>query len=520
MQNFENLADLLPAELPLRPANLPAASLLQILDASVQALVVHRGAEPMFVNRTMMDLAGIAPWDEESMRRPVMHWIHPDDRTRVAGYMQARMAGRPAPDDYEFRLRRLDGGDLWISCRAAVIDWMDGPAILASCFDITPHKRLEVASERTETLFRRVFQATPVMVSLSFLETGIFLDVNDNLAMAIGRTRKEILGQSIFDLGIWDDPMMVMRIRAAIRRHGSIRRMEGIIRRTDGSSFPSVFSAETLEVDGAEVLLIIGRDISEEKRNEAALLASRDQANLANRAKSEFLATMSHELRTPLNAILGFSEIIRDGVHGPVSDPRYSDYAADIHRSGSHLLQIINDILDISKIEAGRLEIAPEVLCLDEALEAAMRLVRPRVAGAGLELCLMPPAASCRLYADTRIFRQILLNLLSNAIKFTPQGRTVELRADATPDGGCRITVRDTGIGMSEEEIVTALTPFGQVDSGLTRRHDGTGLGLPLVAAFVEAHGGRLDIVSEKGVGTSVSVTFPPAPLIGKVTRS
>ncbi len=482
-----------------------------ILDSATQAIVVHRGAAPLYVNRTMLELVGIGR-DSKALQRPILEWIHPNDRKRVATFMQARMVGRGAPRDYEFRLLNSRGGELWISCRAMAIHWMDGPAVLASCHDITPHKRVERAQERSETLFKRVFQATPDMVSLSYLDTGIFLDVNDNLARAIGMSRKDILGQSIFDLEIWDEPTMAMRIRAMIRRNGSIHQMKARIRRADGSTFPISFSAESLVVDGEDVLLLIGRDITADIEREEELCRSRDAAELANRAKSEFLANMSHELRTPLNAILGFSEVICGEVLGPLGDPRYREYARDIHRSGTHLLEIINDILDLSKVEAGRLEIHPRPVDVAELVASTVRLVHERAQMADLDLTVEVTPPDLAFHADTRLCKQILLNLLTNAIKFTPAGGQVGLRAERLAAGGCRFTIADTGIGMTEDEVVRALTPFGQVDSALTRRHEGTGLGLPLVAAFVAAHGGEFRIDSEKGKGTTITVELPDSP--------
>ncbi|RMD86992.1 MAG: PAS domain S-box protein [Alphaproteobacteria bacterium] len=489
-------------------AELPHAAMTAILDSATQGIVVHRGGPPLYVNRTMMQLVGVKR-DSPALLRPILEWIHPHDRNRVATFMRARMLGRGAPRDYEFRLLAPRGGELWISCRAMAIQWTDGPAVLASCYDITPHKQVERAQERSETLFKRVFQATPDMVCLSYLDTGIFLDVNDNFARAIGMSRKDILGQSIFDLEIWDEPAMAMRIRAMIRRHGSIRQMKARIRRADGESFPISFSAESLVVDGAEVLLLIGRDITDDLAREEELCRSRDAAELANRAKSEFLANMSHELRTPLNAILGFSEIIGGELLGPLGDPRYREYAEDIHRSGAHLLAIINDILDLSKVEAGRLEIRPHRIDVEELISGAVRLVRERAQTAGLALAVEITPPDLAFHADDRLCKQILLNLLTNAIKFTPQGGRISVQASAQPEGGCRLVVADSGVGMSDDEIRRALMPFGQVDSVLTRSHEGTGLGLPLVSAFVAAHGGRFEIRSEKGAGTTATVILP-----------
>jgi two-component system cell cycle sensor histidine kinase PleC len=287
--------------------------------------------------------------------------------------------------------------------------------------------------------------------------------------------------------------------------------MEANVRRRDGSTFPVKFSAELMIVDGEKVVLLIGRDITDEKRYETELRKSRDAAELANRTKSEFLANMSHELRTPLNAILGFSEIIKDEVLGPLGDRRYSEYAADVHRSGTHLLEIINDILDLSKVEAGRLEIYPSRVDIPNVVSQCLRLVQERADQADVSIHSLITPDNFSMTLDRRLFKQILLNLLSNAIKFTGKGGSIHLEIKAKSDGGCHVSITDTGIGMSKEDITQALTPFGQVDGAMTRRHQGTGLGLPLVAAFVAAHQGRLKIESRPGKGTMVLIDLPDA---------
>ncbi len=240
------------------------------------------------------------------------------------------------------------------------------------------------------------------------------------------------------------------------------------------------------------------------------LAEARDVADAASRTKSEFLANMSHELRTPLNAIMGFSEVIQNQMFGLVGVPQYVDYAADIYASGAHLLEIINDILDLSKVEAGKLEVTEERLDLRAVAESVFQLVKGRADEGGVTLMHDIAHDLPRLYADKRKLKQMLLNLLSNAIKFTHQGGAVDLFARVADDGGLALCIRDTGIGIAADQIDLVLAPFGQVDSALAREHQGTGLGLPLVKALVELHGGHLTLESEPEVGTNVSLCFPP----------
>jgi signal transduction histidine kinase len=240
----------------------------------------------------------------------------------------------------------------------------------------------------------------------------------------------------------------------------------------------------------------------------ARLARARDDANHANRAKSEFLAHMSHELRTPLNAINGFSEIIKDEMFGPVA-PRYRDYAGDIFRSGMHLTALINDVLDLSKIEAGKLEIEDEIVEPAVMVESCLRLVRDRAHKASLRLCTDLPRALPRLRADERLVKQMLLNLLTNAIKFTPPGGQVNVSARVTDSGALAFAVHDTGVGIAPHDLPRVLEPYGQVATARKHNPEGTGLGLPLVKKMIELHGGTLELDSIPTVGTIATVTFP-----------
>ena len=240
------------------------------------------------------------------------------------------------------------------------------------------------------------------------------------------------------------------------------------------------------------------------------LILSVEQAESANRAKSAFLANMSHELRTPLNAIMGFSEIMRDEHLGPVNNARYLSYAGDIHASGHYLLGIINDILDLSKIEAGKMTLEnAEEFPLQQALQASLTICATQAEKYAVRLESAGLPQDVRLLAVERMIRQIMINLVGNAIKFTPAGGTVHISGHAVAGGGFALVVQDSGIGMTEQEIVKALTPFGQIENKMTASHTGTGLGLPLAKAMLELHDGQLDIRSVPGQGTRVALHFP-----------
>jgi len=245
-----------------------------------------------------------------------------------------------------------------------------------------------------------------------------------------------------------------------------------------------------------------------EAKNAAANLLLLE-ADKANRAKSEFLANMSHELRTPLNAIIGFSDILKKELFGSIGNERYAEYVGDINDSGLHLLAIINDILDLAKAEAGKLTLQEDEIDIVRCLDDALRMCRGRAAAGGVELDFADGIEPIYASVDERVLRQIVLNLLTNAIKFTREGGRVGLAVDAQPDKGIVIRVSDTGIGISPGDIARVIRPFEQVENVLSRSHGGTGLGLPLTAKLTELHGGRLEIESQVGRGTTVTITLP-----------
>jgi len=255
-------------------------------------------------------------------------------------------------------------------------------------------------------------------------------------------------------------------------------------------------------------ILRASRAFEELRRNQDRLIAAKEAAEAANRAKSEFLANMSHELRTPLNAIIGFSGMMSDRMFGPLNE-RYLDYANIIGTSGRHLLAIITDILDLAKADADKLFLSEEQVDLDEVVELSSQIIHDMARRAEIDFGTEIAKPLPELIGDPAKLTQILVNLLSNAIKFTAPGGKVRLRVERCLHQGITFQVEDTGIGMSAEQIPIALEPFGQIDSSLTRKHDGVGLGLPLTKRLVELHGGIIDIASEPGKGTVASVHLP-----------
>ncbi|HYM01401.1 MAG TPA: ATP-binding protein [Stellaceae bacterium] len=314
------------------------------------------------------------------------------------------------------------------------------------------------------------------------------------------------------DIYVTIDPRDRAAVQAAWKDHvenGAPYRPEHRINRPDGREIWGQSSVELFTDETGRPTRMVGaiQNITGRKRAEQALLAAKHEAEMANKAKSGFLATMSHELRTPLNAILGFAEIIKDQIMGPAPDA-YVAYARHIHASGRHLLDLVDDVLDIAKLEAGKIElqnsefdprdlVSDVVASLGQQAETAQIALRSHL------------SAVPKIRADRRHLKQVLLNVISNALKFTPAGGTVTVAAARASGSGLKLWVSDTGIGMSKPQIEIALTPFGQIDSTIARRFKGTGLGLPISHALMKLHGGDLRVDSEEGKGTRVTVTLP-----------
>ncbi|WP_162914795.1 sensor histidine kinase [Desertibaculum subflavum] len=349
-----------------------------------------------------------------------------------------------------------------------------------------------------------IFQTTP---------DGRFLLANPALARIYGYDTPERLVAELTDIQtmLYVDPDQRDRFAELMQAQDAVRGFESQIRRRDGAVIWISENARPVHDEQGRLLHYEGtvEDITRRKVAEIELRRARDDAEAANRAKSAFLANMSHELRTPLNAIIGFSEVLKAQMLGPLGVPQYHAYAADIHASGQHLLAIINDILDLAKIESGNTPPQAEAVELPDVVDAACRLLAPKAKAAGIALERELAAALPRLLADQRMTRQILINLLSNAVKFTPAGGRITVRVALDAAEQLTLSVADTGIGMAPEHIPLALEPFKQVDSSLARRYEGTGLGLPLVKSMTAIHGAELAIESAVGRGTTVTVTYP-----------
>ena len=323
---------------------------------------------------------------------------------------------------------------------------------------------------------------------------------------ALVRVSADANGRPLAELLAADEPPSGLLEGIAVDRHGREIPVELSIRRMTihptASRFERRSKARTYH-------FITARDVSARRAAEAARQRALKEAKAANRAKSQFLATMSHELRTPLNAIIGFSDILKNQLFGPLGHANYRQYAQDVHESGQHLLALINDILDVTRVDLGEMKVQAAPLDLAEAARAALRLVAGTLEKKPLEVRQEFPADLPALVADPRLVKQILVNLLSNAVKFTPEGGRVTVGAGRRADGGITVKVSDTCIGIAKEAIANLGKPFYQADQSHTRRFEGAGLGLSIVAGLMKLHGGTFAVESEPGRGTTVSCHFP-----------
>ncbi len=360
-----------------------------------------------------------------------------------------------------------------------------------------------------ETLLR-IIDIIPRMICVTDRE-GRYLVVNRQFAFFVGHRASRLIGRRPVD--VHDDPL-ARSLAASDSRllAGKVAPISSEEEVVDHDGALRVLLAHKAVFHGDEeeesMVVTVFLDITERKRAERDLTTAKEEAELANRTMGEFVANMSHELRTPLNAILGFSQVIAGEMLGPIGTAKYVGYARDILASAEHLLGIINDILDVSKLEAGRLDLIEETIDPAKAIADLVQLAETKARASEVRLTVRYEGHVPALRADARKLKQILLNLLMNAIKFSHIGGEVEIVARAL-DGAVSISVVDHGIGMDQAEVETAMSRFGQVASTWTRRHDGTGLGLPLAIGLTELHGGTLTIRSTKGIGTAVTVTFP-----------
>ena len=461
---------------------------------------------------------------EEIVGADIVTVNHPDDMTSInelrAGLTDGRNIGEPKAK----RFLRPDGSIVWSEVSRALIrdDTGEPLYIIGQSRDITAQLTADRALHRSEERYRELFEWAPSAFVNLDPDDGRLIHFNHEMAELLGYQEEELSCLTIFDLyaATADGaPLALDFARDLILRARSgeeIRKIEFPLRRKSGETVWVLFSMRPGVDDSGQTteLRCVATDITELITTDRALAAAKLEAEDANQIKSMFLANVSHELRTPLNAIIGFSEALNGGIFGGMANENQEEYVSLINQSGLHLLELINDVLDISAIESRQLELNEEVTELKGLLDESVHLAEGATKSRRVTIQNGIPEPGSSINVDRRRFNQILVNLLSNALKFSPAPAPVRLVAKETPEGELWISVEDEGPGMTGEETHQAMSMFGQIERHQVPGVRGTGLGLPLTKELVELHGGRLSIESEPGAGTTISIRLPAERVI------
>jgi protein-histidine pros-kinase len=419
------------------------------------------------------------------------------------GRFFSRPRTRAMGAELELYGQRCSGEEFPVEISLSPLQTEEGLMVMCAVRDITERQE---ARNRADRMFRDLLESAPdAMVIVD--QHGTVVLVNSQTVRLFGWPREELLGRPVEELVPERFRVHHAGHRTSFFTHPKTRQMGvgldlyGL--RRDGTEFPVEISLSPIQTEDGLLIASAIRDASERKRSELLLQQT-------NRLKSEFLANMSHELRTPLNGILGFSELLMDERVGQLNS-KQKEYLGDIHECGKHLLQLINDVLDLSKVEAGRMDVFPESFSPLAAVAAVCGLIGPTARKKGVRLSMPSSSVIASVTLDLQKFKQILFNLLSNAVKFTDPGGEVAITFEPADEGNFVMHVRDSGIGIAVNDLQRLFTAFQQIDSGATRRYGGTGLGLALTRKLVELQGGHITVESQPGTGSTFSVFLPLA---------
>ncbi len=486
---------------PPPPASIP----VRLLDRVPVGIVVFREEAVLFANRAFLDRLGYA--DVASLA--------------AAGGVDALFAeaGPPMLDEretsYRIPLRHADGRQIAAEARLHVVPWADGPATMLSVRDPVLHegdRRLvdqQAAMARIDELEAVLDTATDGTIVLD--GSGRILSLNRSAEALFGVEATDVLGKPFTELLAEESRKSAVDYLDGLARNGVASVLNDgreVIGRTPAGGLIPLFMTMGRLSERSKFCAVL-RDITQWKNAEEELVAARRSAEIANQQKSDFLAKISHEIRTPLNAIIGFSDVIIEEQFGPIGVARYREYLKDIRLSGTHLMSFINDLLDLSKIKSGKLDLNFAAVSVNQIVQECVALMQPEANRRRVIIRTSLADDVPKVVADERSLRQIVLNLLSNAVKFNVAGGQVIVSTALDPTGEVVLRIRDTGIGMSEKEVETALKPFQQIATAGPARFEGTGLGLPLTKALVEANRAAFLIDSAPNQGTLVRINFP-----------
>ena len=487
----------------------------------------------IFWSQSMFDILGLKAKDNLMPFGDVSALVHPDD-VQLYELATELTEAKMTAIDHAFRMRHADGHWVWLRARCELVRQRDEPGLhlIGIAVDITEQKSLVEKTVAADMRLRDAIETIPEAFVLWDADNRLVL-CNSNFQELHDLPDEAIMVGASYEslIAVGSQPVVRNKIIAGGPAEPGARTFEAQLedgrwlhiseRRTKDGGYVSVGTDITalktheeklLDSEKRQIATIADLRASQQRLAELAekYAEEKNRAEEANQAKSKFLANMSHELRTPLNAIIGFSEIMESGMFGPLGAEKYTEYSGDIRDSGQYLLEVINDILDMSKIEAGRIRLDFEDLDLDTLLAESMRVVSAKAEEKKLDVTARI-APDLHLRGDRRAVKQIALNLLSNAVKFTPAGGRITVRVRAT-DACLVLGIADTGIGIAKDALTRLGRPFEQVESQLTKSHQGSGLGLAIAKSLVELHGGRMCIRSTLGKGTLVVVRLPLNP--------
>ncbi|EIM27766.1 sensor histidine kinase [Microvirga lotononidis] len=485
---------------PMVPSDHPG-----ILDRLPIGILVHRGEVILFVNRFLLDLTGYEDVEQIRLDGGLVHLFRGSPALGGAG-----------GEDSALALTTQANETIAVAVRSSSAEWAGEPADLMVIRRATSLETAQPPDNRVQELEAILDTATDGVIVLN--ETGRILSLNRSAEALFGYDEQAVAGDAITVLLAPESHMVALDYLESLRSPGMRSLLndgrEVVGRERQGGSIPLFMTMGRLGDGPDRRFCAVLRDITSFKRTEGELIGAKHAAEEASAQKSDLLATISHEIRTPLNAILGFAEVMLEERFGSIGNDRYKEYLKDIHASGSHVISLVNDLLDLAKIEAGRLELSFTGVSLNELVSSCVTLLQPQAARDRIVMRMSFAPKLPPVVADERSMRQIVLNLVSNAIKFTDAGGQVIVSTAMTDRGEVAFRVRDTGIGMTPEEVEAALEPFRQLAT--SRRRGGTGLGLPLTKALVEANRGALQIASQPSEGTLVEVIFPPTRVMAE----
>lgn len=467
----------------------------------------------LFLNEAWTKVTGFQI--DEMIGQNLFSLIHLHDQEEQRRNVSQLVKGQRQAYRTITRLRNIDGTFRSVEMAVSMLrlDEARNLRIVGSFTDIDSRERAEKALVEAEQKYRAIWENAAGGIYQISLD-GQILSANPAMARIFGYDLVDHMMKEVINAHqqLFVQPQERLRALKALKGTDDPLTLESQAYRKDGAKIWVQENLRAVSGENGEALLYFEGSIEEitaRKETEIKLREAKMESDVANRAKSEFLANMSHELRTPLNSIIGFSEIIKNEVFGPISPRPYWEYARDIHESGKHLLNIINQILDISRIDAGERELRDSLVDIPKVVRNSLDIVMPKIKAAGLNIVEVGLDKPRSIIAEEVAIKQMLINILSNSIKFTPSGGRVTISVEIDDHGALRISVTDTGVGLDDAEIEKAMSPFGVLDGRTNKSTSGIGLGLSLVQALMRLHDGHLEIFSQKGIGTTVTLIFP-----------